>query len=330
MGCVSFSNRYFPDGKITKQNLKEAELAASVELQTIISDYKCAWGQAFGSSGTVKAIAEISELNGYSKSGITRESLEKLRSALLKAGDVEELGLQGIRPDRTQALAGGFAILYAAFCELDITHMNTALGALREGVLYDLWGRYHNNDMRELTVKQFMARYHVDEKQAVRVSKLANLLARQLIGEEAIESSIQMLDWVSKLHEIGISVAHSGYHKHTAYILANADMPGFSKKEQARLSLLAMSQRGSLTKLQNELRDSADIMLAISLRLAVLFYRNRGDIILPELHVHFASSKFIITIEAGWLSLNPLTETALLEEVKQWRSLGLHMQVLEG
>jgi len=329
MGCVSFSTRYFPDGKITKQNLKQAEMAARVELQAISSGYVGTWENAFGSSGTVKAIAEISELNGYSEGGITRESLEKLRAVMLKAGDVQQLGLAGIRSDRTQALAGGFAILYGAFCELGITHMNTALGALREGVLYDLWGRYHNKDMRDTTVQQFMSRYHVDIKQAFRVAELAKSLAKQLFGEGKYDNALQILDWATRLHEIGISVAHSGYHKHTAYILANADMPGFSKKEQARLSLLTLSQRGNLAKLQEQLKEREDIVLASSLRLAVLLYRNRSDIALPELEGKFGGNKLSISLNAEWLSQNQLTETALQEEVKQWKSLGLNMQILD-
>jgi exopolyphosphatase/guanosine-5'-triphosphate,3'-diphosphate pyrophosphatase len=330
MGCVSFSSRFFPDGKITKQNLKQAELAARNELQTIVADYKGQWQQALGSSGTARAIAEILELNRYSKGGITREGLDKLRAHLLNAGDVHKLNLQGLRPDRIPTLAGGFAIMYAAFCELDITHMDTALGALREGVLYDLLGRFHNNDMRNVTVQQFMQRYRVDAKQAGRVAKLAQIFAQQFFDSEIDEAAQHILNWAASLHEIGISVAHSGYHKHTAYITANADMPGFSKKEQARLSLLTLAQRGSLNKLQGQLKNAADYVLAMSLRLAVLFYRNRSDSGLPALHGRFSGTKFHLSIDPDWLAQNPLTETALQDEVKQWKALGVSLQVVEG
>lgn len=330
MGSVSFSCRFFPDGKITKQNLKQAELAARVELQTIVADFKGQWQHALGSSGTAKTIAEILELNGYSKGGITREGLDKLRAHLLNAGDVQKLDLQGLRPDRIPALAGGFAILYAAFCELDITHMDTALGALREGVLYDLWGRFHDNDMRTVTVQQFMQRYHVDTRQAGRVAKLANVFAQQFLDGEIDEAALHLLGWAASLHEIGISVAHSGYHKHTAYITANADMPGFSKKEQARLSLLTLAQRGSLNKLQGQLKNAEDYVLAMSLRLAVLFYRNRSDSSLTALHGRFSGTKFHLSIDPDWLAQNPLTETALQDEVKQWKTLGVSLQVVEG
>ena len=328
MGCVSYSQRFFPDGKITRQNLKQAELAARLEVQAISADYKGQWELAFGSSGTAKALDEILLLNGYSDSGITRAGLEKLRAHLLKAGDVQKLDLPGLRPDRIPTLAGGFAIMYAAFCELEIGQMQFALGALREGVLYDLLGRFHDNDMRDVTVRQFMQRYRIDARQAEHVAQLAQLLAQQFLGDEAGEAALHMLGWTARLHEIGISVAHSGYHKHTAYILANADMPGFSKKEQARLSLFALAQRGNLDKLQGQLKNTEDCVLAMSLRLAVLFYRNRGNIELPALRGHFSGTKFHLSIDAEWLARNPLTETALQEEVRQWKTLEVGMQIV--
>jgi len=328
MGSVSFSQRFFPDGKITRQNLKQAELAARIEVQTIATDYRGQWKYAFGSSGTAKVLDEILLLNGYSESGITREGLEKLRAQLLKAGDAQKLDLPGLRPDRILALSGGFAIMYAAFCELEIGQMQFALGALREGVLYDLLGRFHDNDMRDVTVRQFMQRYRIDTMQAERVAQLAHLFALQFLGGEAGEADLHMLGWAARLHEIGISVAHNGYHKHTAYILANADMPGFSKKEQTRLSLLALAQRGNLDKLQGQMKNTGDCALAMSLRLAVLFYRNRSNIELPALQGHFSGTKFHLSIDAEWLARNPLTETALQEEAKQWKTLGVGMQVV--
>lgn len=328
MGSVSYSLRFFHGGKITRQNQEQAELAARIELQVISASYRGQWRQAFGSSGTAKAIAEILELNGYSKGGITREGLEMLRAHMIKAGNVQTLGLQGLRSDRTPALAGGFAIMYAAFCELEITHMSTTLGALREGVLYDLLGRFHDHDMREATVRQFMRRYRIDVKQADRVAMLAKLFARQFLDEEIGEAAQHMLDWAARLHEIGISVAHSGYHRHTAYILANADMPGFSKKEQARLSLLTLSQRGRLDKMQGQIKTLEDGVFIMSLRLAVLFYRSRSETPLPSIQGRFSGTKFHLSMDANWLAQNPLTETALREEVKQWKMLGVGMQIV--
>lgn len=331
MGCVSFSLRFFPDGKITKSTLKQAELAARNELQTIVSDYRqTGWSVALGSSGSARVLCDILEQNGYSESGITREGLERLRAELIRVGDVRRLALQGLKSDRIPVLPGGFAIMYAALSELGIDQMKPALGALREGVLYDLLGRFHNHDMRDVTVQQFMRRYHVDRRQAQRVAQLSGSLALQFLEGQPNEEGQRLLDWAAHLHEVGISVAHSGFHKHTAYILRNADMPGFAKKEQERLSLLALAQRGNLDKVRGQFVSAQDIPLAMALRLATVFYRNRSDAPLPAMRGRFSGTKFHLALQAGWCAQNPLTDTALQEEAKQWRELGVSLQVVEG
>jgi exopolyphosphatase/guanosine-5'-triphosphate,3'-diphosphate pyrophosphatase len=330
MGCVSYSLRFFPDGKINKTNLKQAELAASNELQTISTEFSNAhWDAALGSSGSARMLCDVLEQNGFSKSGLTRDGLELLREHLLSASDARRLNLMGVRPDRIPVLPGGFAIMYAAFCELGIEQMQPASGALREGVLYDLLGRFHHNDVRDVTAQQFMRRYHVDLRQANRVAHLSNRLARQFMEGQDCEDALQLTGWAANLHEIGVSVAHNGYHKHTSYILANADMPGFSKKEQARLSLLTLAHRGKLGKVLGLVNTQEDISLIMALRLAALFYRNRSDAELPDIQGKFSGTKFHLGLTPGWLALNPLTDTALQEEVKQWNELGVSVQIIE-
>jgi exopolyphosphatase/guanosine-5'-triphosphate,3'-diphosphate pyrophosphatase len=328
MGCVSYTAQFFSDGKITKSSLKHAELAARNELQSIVTEYAPEhWDVALGSSGTARVINDMLEQNGFSTNGITRDGLETLRTHLLKAGDASKLELAGLKPDRVPVLAGGFAIIYAAFCELKIEQMHPALGALREGVLYDLLGRFTHNDMREATVQQFMRRYHVAPRQAQRVEELSCELALQFLGVDTDEDSLQFLRWAARLHEIGISVAHSGYHKHTAYILANADMPGFSKKEQAYLALLGQAHRGNLEKVRTQLTNNHDFALVMALRLAVLFCRNRSGSRLPQMHGKFSGTKFHLALPEDWLSQNPLSETALRGEAKQWKTLEIGVQV---
>ena len=334
MGCVSFSLRFFPDGKLTKNAFKQAELAARTEVQTIVAEYrKTGWNVALGSSGTARVLCDILEQNSFSEAGITRDGLELLREELIRFGDIRRLDLPGLKSDRGPVLPGGFAIMCAALTELGIEQMMPALGALREGVLYDLFGRFHNHDMRDVTVQQFMRRYHVDTRQAERVEHLSSAFAQQFLDPHSNEDVLRLLRWTARLHEVGISVAHSGFHKHSAYILKNADMPGFSKKEQDRLSFLALAQRGNLDKLRSQLFFAItpeDISLVMALRLATLFYRNRSDVQLPVMQGRFSGTKFHLSLKSEWLAQNPLTDAALQEESKQWREWGVSLQVVEG
>jgi exopolyphosphatase/guanosine-5'-triphosphate,3'-diphosphate pyrophosphatase len=333
MGCVSYSLRFFQDGKITKGGMREAELAARGELQHMAAQFaRGNWQQAVGSSGTIRAIEEILRKNGFEEEGVTPAGLDRLRSHLVKAGDMERVELAGLRRDRVPVLPGGLAILNAVFSELDIEHMVPANGAMRQGILYDLLGRFHHKDMRDITVAQFMQRYHVDALQARRVGALAYTLLRKLNADsgEPDEAAVQGLAWAAKLHEIGISVAYGGYHKHSAYIVGNADMPGFSRDEQARLSLLVQAHRRSLHKIArqtDELGVGWDLVFA--LRLAALFCRRRSDAAPSSLQVRRQGKKFRVSLGKEWLRRNPLTATALLEEMREWDRVGFELKIPE-
>jgi exopolyphosphatase / guanosine-5'-triphosphate,3'-diphosphate pyrophosphatase len=309
-------------------------LLAGSEIQTIATGFTSShWEEAFGSSGTARALGDIIHLNGFGSAGregdITFEGLENFREYLLKVGDVRKLEVAGLRPDRAPVIPGGFAIMAAAFSELGMGRMSQAMGALRQGVLYDLLGRFHNHDMRETTVKQFMQRYRVDAAQAQRVESLALLLGNQLLRDfpDHLEELLQVLSWAARLHEVGISVAHSGYHKHSAYILGNADMPGFSRREQDRLSVLALAHRGAAVKARDFVTEPLDFALIFSLRLAVVFHRSRGNINLPRLEVSLGDKAFELRIERAWLERNPLTDTALSSEIEQWTALGFDFKI---
>ena len=330
MGCVSYSMKFFPGGKLSKSNLKQAELAARIEVQTIAKEFSAThWKEAVGSSGTARALADIIEQSGWSSGGITVEGLDWLRSALIKAGDATKLSFPGLRPDRVPVLPGGFAIMAAIFSELNAQHMIVANGAMRQGILYDMVGRFHHRDMRDSTVVQFMKRYHVDAAQARRVEALAAALLRQFAGDLEADDVhlLHLLSWATKLHEIGVSVAHNGYHKHSAYILRNADMPGFSKMEQSRLSTLVLAHRGSLDKMQGLLEGEVDLALVVAMRLAALFYRSRVNASLPAIEAHYKGASFRIKLDTDWLRKNPLTAAALADEMREWRKLGITLEI---
>ncbi|MDO9007030.1 MAG: exopolyphosphatase [Thiobacillus sp.] len=328
MGCVNFSRRFFADGVLDKTALKTAEMAARAEVERITQEFAHGnWRQAIGSSGTARALREILELNGLSENGITAQGLAQLRSLMVKAGHIDALDLAGLTRDRRPVIAGGFAIMMGLFSELGIEQMDVAETAMREGILYDLLGRFHKQDMREATVDEFMRRYHIDNQQAARVNRVALKLLSAAGAEAASENDVQFLDWTARLHEIGLSVSHGGYHRHSAYILENADMPGFSRSDQSRLALLARAQRGALNKLpefapEAGLPDS-DRLLVWLLRQAVILCRNRAEPRLPDIKVEATSKRFRLTLPEGWLERRPLTQRALEDESVHWHAVGI-------
>ena len=325
MGCVNFSRRFFADGVIDKTALKAAEVAARVEVERITREFSRGnWQQAVGSSGTARALRELLEQNGWSAHGITADGLDKLRAQLLKAGHVDALDLPGLSRDRRPVIAGGFAIMAGLFAELGIEQMDVAETAMREGILYDLLGRFHKQDMREATVDEFMRRYHIDTQQAARVKRVAHKLL-SASGSPADENALRFLDWAARLHEIGLSVSHGGYHRHSGYILENADMPGFSRTEQARLALLARAQRGALVKVPEFAEGrvtEADRLLVWLLRQAVILCRSRAEPRLPDVKVDLTGKRIRLELPEGWLERRPLTQRALDEDAVHWHAVG--------
>ena len=211
--------------------------------------------------------------------------------------------------------------------------MTLAEGALRQGVLWDLLGRVHHRDIREVTVDQFVRRYHVEQAQSQRVGALAREFHRQLdpVRDEKRAAAESFLDWAARLHEIGISIAQGAYHKHSAYILANADMPGFSRQEQAWLSNLVLAQRGRLLKMRAAFDDDPSLaLLALCLRLAVIFYRSRRTLKLPRLRLARKSKGWQLEIDGDWLARNTLVAIALDAERGEWESVGLAFEAVEG
>ncbi|MDR0716579.1 MAG: exopolyphosphatase [Azoarcus sp.] len=325
MGCVGYSLRYFPGGRIDKRAFREADLAARRELQTIVHDYREAgWEMAIGSSGTARALAEILEGSGLSAGGITRGGLEKLRALFLRAGRVDALDLPGLKGDRLPVIPGGLAIMSAVFQEFGLERMAFSEGALRLGVLYDLLGRYHQHDLRDATVEAFVARYRINAGQAAQVADTACHLLAQIepaMGEASCLDR-RFLRWGAMLHEIGISVAHAGYHKHSAYILANADMPGFSRMDQGRLARIVLAHRGKLERLAGIDPASTDWLLIVCLRLAVAIHRARDNRGVPDISLTRGKHGFVVETPPGWLQSLPLTAAAFEEERQQWQSVG--------
>jgi exopolyphosphatase/guanosine-5'-triphosphate,3'-diphosphate pyrophosphatase len=335
MGCVSLSERFFRDGKISAKRMAGARLAARLELEPVQAAFRRrGWDRSAGSSGTVRAIGEaIRELDSQSVM-ITPAGLERVISYLIEASHVRELKLAALTEDRRPVFPGGVAILAEVFAGLNLKEMRMAEGAMREGLLYDMVGRYTDEDARDRTVRGMQQRYHVDFAQAERVEATAlNFLEQtrdtwKLQGDPPAEMALK---WASQLHEIGLDVSHSGYHRHGAYLLENADMQGFSREEQR---LLARTVGGHRRKLDlggmEELVPPWDrnaVYLVIILRLAVLLHRGRSPAALPPIALTAGSKSLELRFPARWLNDHPLTSADLQQEVDYLRAAGVRLRV---
>jgi len=332
VGSVAWSMKYFPEGQFTTSAFEMAEVAATAILDEVLNTYRRKdWDVAYGSSGTIGAVVDVLEAAGWPAGLINREGLQWLKDKLIKAGSADNIKLEGIKEDRRPVIGGGLAILFSLFDLLDIQELQAAQGALRQGALYDLLDRDEHADIRESMVDWMSKRFGIEETQAQRVCQTATQLFKKILPTQTISTSEAALDeerlqrklgWAARLHEVGSHISHSDYHKHGAYILDNADLPGFSMPELHRLSQLVLGHRGKLRKLDTQLNDTGFVHQLLALRLAVILCHARRDPDLKgfELNLQEGTDKgFTITTRKGWATQWPQSAHLLREECIAWQ-----------
>lgn len=323
MGCVTVSQTFFRNGELTKKAFKKAVLHAEQHLEPFQDKFNCRhWDQAIGASGSLRAISSVLRTAGYSNNGITRDGLELLLAQCIKVGRLELLNLPELSAERRPVFAGGLAIVYATFKALGIEQMTVSDGALREGLVHDLLGRIYNHDIRSETTQTLAAHYRTDREHAERIKATVRYMVAQLARHDFIadnDAALQFLEWAVELHEIGQDIAHSQYHKHSAYIVENGDLAGFSKQDQLILAALVRTHRKKFAlsrfeKLPSPWHKYAP-MLTIVLRLAVRLHRNRHTQ-LPDFKMTIKGNTIRLAFPEDWLEQAPLTQADLKQEAR--------------
>ncbi len=331
-GCVSANKRFFDNGKVTKQNMKAAELDAALTLFPQTTGFKANnWDEAIGCSGTIKAIGKIVHEQGWCLEGISYKSLLKLRSTLIEAKHLDKLILKGLSDNRKPVIAGGLSVLLAVFKTLNIDIMQVSDQSMREGLLYDLVGRITHRDVRDATVESAMSRWGVDIEQANRITLTAEQLCDSACKQWSTDLTQMkpLLKWAAMLHEIGLQVSHHNYHKHGSYILMNADMQGFSRQEQALLAALVLSHRSKFrVDTFNELMKpfvKAGKHMCVLLRIAVLLHRGRTNQSVPDVHIVIDKKNILLQFPKNWLDDHSMTLADLIKETNHLDTAGYRL-----
>jgi len=346
MGCVSMTIKAFSDGKLNESNFKIAELYARLELQSIKNTYiNVGWTYATGASGSIKSIAKVLRSH-HEKStanepypGITTKGLQWLIKQMIKLKTIDNLELDGLSPERRAIFAGGVAVLYGAFKVLKIDSMNASDSALREGVIYDLQGRFKHEDVRQRTISHLIKQYHIDTKQVDEVKKTLSIFYKQIetqwfdsksLEQTSLKDAEQTLEWAAALHEAGLSIAHNQYHKHGAYIIENSDLPGFSRQEQRRLALLIRAQRRKFPKKDfkqfSNRCNKAMTHLAILLRLSILLHRDRSSNEQPEVLISAEPKQLFLKFPDKFIEKHPLTLVDLQLEADYLKTIKFSLE----
>lgn len=321
MGCVSFTQSFFGNGKLGEKAFNAAVLEAQHQLAPIINQYrKLGWQSCLGSSGSIRTVRDVLQGEEWTDGAITLAGLERLKEEMLKHKRVDQLKLAGLTEERQGVFAAAVAILLGLFTSLPIERMEYSDGALREGLLYEFEERLQHHDIRERSALALSTHYRIDKRQATRVESSVLSLFDALSGpwEMPEEPYRAILGWAARLHEIGLAINYSGIHKHSAYILQNTDLPGFNQDDQALLAALVRFHRkglklSELPALPNH--DEQTVLRCIRiLRLAVAAHHRRQDNLLPEWNVQAAGDQLVVTLPLDWCDENKLLMQNLEKE----------------
>ncbi len=334
IGCVGLSERCFQGGRLSIRNFEQARLAARLELEPVRTRYLGLNArQVAGTSGTIRAAQAVLKALKLAPRGITLDGLERLIQLMVEADQVTNLKLPELPVERAAVFPGGVAILAEIMASLQIERMVAAEGALREGLLYDMIGRLTNEDARVRSVRALAARYHVDTAQAERVEATALMLLGQVAESWGLDSETdaELLSWAARLHEVGLDIAHSHYQRHGAYLVENADLPGFPRDEQRVVACMVNAHR---RRLQRETFKGLPrpwvrraFRLAIVLRLAALFHRSRTIAALPTIRLRAQGRRVRLRLPATWLDGNPLTLAELDREQAYLGQAGVELTI---
>jgi exopolyphosphatase/guanosine-5'-triphosphate,3'-diphosphate pyrophosphatase len=337
VGCVGLSAICFDDGRISAKRLERARTAVRLELEPIQEAYrKLGWLQAFGSSGTVRVIGDALRSLNPEAPHITLDNLYALAERVIAAGHVDELDLPDVDAERAPVFPAGLAILLEVVENFGIDRVRVAEGAMREGLLYDLMGRFTNEDARVRSVRAMEKRYHIDVDQAERVELTAVALLEQVESEWGLEDPLAelVLRWAARLHETGLDIAHSKYHRHSAYLVENADMPGFPREEQQLLAAMVGGHRRQLSfeSLEDLLPpwDRLAEYLIVLLRLAVLLHRGRSPQPLPEVRLSAKGRTLTMDLPPRWMKEHPLTLEDLQQEQLYLKDAGFRLNIVQA
>lgn len=332
MGCVSFRDRFFPNGQITHVGFFRAVMAARREIFAIAASYKRAgWQQVVGSSGTVKAIRNVIVENDLGGEIINRQSIEALVAKILTCKHVDEIELTGVKPDRCAVLPSGLAILIGVMEGLGIREISYSDGALREGVLYDMLGRLGHENVCERTMTSLLTRYDVDADQAKRVQHTALQAFDQVAKQWGIADQRyrDALKWASLTHEIGLAISHAGFHRHGAYLLKYSDLAGFTRQEQFLIGTIVGNHRRKVKPIGFEDIPETDqpaiLKAALLLRIAVVLHRSRRDTHLPSFLITATDDSLSIQFPERWLDEHPLACDELEQEKDIWLKAGYRL-----
>lgn len=268
LGAIRLTNRFFKNVSISKNDIQNCSRHIRGFLSHVEEEVrKIRFEIAVGSSGTIQNIASIIQaMNGNSSSvqsnRFTAKGLYRTVDKILKAKTQEDrLLIPNMDPKRADIITAGALVLRESFDVLDIPEMMISDYALREGIVFDyILSRLPSADskrklahLRRQSIERLALQFHRDDHHAGHTLSLALQLFDQLESLHRLsEREREWLEYAARLHEIGLFISHNQHHRHSYYLIRNAELPGFTDTEKEIIANIARYHRKSHPKSRHE------------------------------------------------------------------------------
>ena len=188
----------------------------------------------------------------------------------------------GIGPRRAEIIVAGVAVFLKVLEKFQQPALSYSAAGVRDGIIADLASRGVGSELARLprdqrkVVETMARRYGVAVPHARQVARLALHLFESLQHVHKLpQGHGRLLEAAAYLHDIGHFVSDTSHHKHSYYLVANSDMPGFTDGERRIVATLCRYHRKAMPTMRHQAFESFDadtrraiLLLAPLLRLA--------------------------------------------------------------
>jgi exopolyphosphatase / guanosine-5'-triphosphate,3'-diphosphate pyrophosphatase len=332
LGNISLTKNVFEDGKLTPERFKTT-VADIVEVlrATNVYKYRKSFQVVLGASGTPRLIATLITALELGSDGITPDALKKLTKKFVVKGKQKAVIQAGLPEERLASFPGALALMTGIMKAFELERIQITTAGVRQGIMHDMLLLPEGENRRRKTLTRWMDRHHVDRGQRDLVYGFAHAHLHEINSsiEHDCSAPEELLSWASDLHEIGLTINYSSYHKHGAYLIKNSDLPGFTREERGKLAFLVLNHRKRIKLDRLDPVDAVPMPLLFLFRMAWAIYRKRAPIQDPVQQIRVVENGFIAKFQPGWLHEHPLVAQQLAQEQDRWREVGLVLKLAD-
>ena len=267
LGAVRLTEKFFSDGKYTKENIENARLHVRSLINPIVRSLKKeSYDIIIGTSGTItnlgsiiycKSSTEDVSLFNFNNYKYTDTELNEAVKTILSYDNAAAIKkIEGLDSDRADIITAGAIILEQIFKEINIKQITLSSYALREGILFDTIDKEHNTlqseDMKNVryrSVINLAIHCSFDEAHCRKILQLSMPIYSALKDKFGLtDYELDLLEAAIYLHDIGHSISHSQHHRHSYYLIKNSELLGFNNEEIEVIANVARYHRKSHPK----------------------------------------------------------------------------------